>query len=106
VFPFGTGPPVTSTSVAGNVLPFNPFTSFKEVFCPFVSRKCIINDLPSASGRAVISIIFEGHPVINEPSLLLSPSPEPERMRVRNGTRQPHPNLDAKPFETSGEVVR
>jgi len=83
-----------------------PFVKFTEVSLPSVSRKWIIQDFPSSTGSELSSIIFEGHPVIKDPSQLLSPVPDPGRTLVRNGTRHPHPNRVAKPFETSEEVVR
>ena len=43
---------------------------------------------------------------MNDPSQLLSPGPDPGSTLVKYGTLQPHPNLVAKPFETSDEVVR
>ena len=103
---FDTSFPVASTSVMDKGFPLSPLTRLKDVCFPFVSRKWTIQYCPSDAGSALINRIFGGQPVINDPSQLLSPVPDPGSTLVKYGTLQPHPNLVAKPFETSDEVVR
>jgi hypothetical protein len=103
---FNTGIPVTSTSTVDKAFPFSPIKKVKIVSFPSISRKWTVKYLPPASGSALIRRIFEGQPVIKDPSQLLSPVPDPGRILVRYGIRHPQPNLVAKLFDISEELVR
>ena len=98
--------PVASTSIICNAIPVSPFIRFREVSFLSVSRSWIVQNFPFTSGSALMSKTLDGHPVINDPSHLLSPVPDPGSILVRNGIRHPHPNLVENMFETSEEVVR
>jgi len=84
-----SGFPVASTSVAGQRFPVESVNRLKEVCLSVRSRKCRIQYSLLLPVSALISRIFGGQPVINDPPICGRPFLIPEVLWLKYGLGSP-----------------